>query len=341
MSRLILHIGTHKTATTSIQKYLNRNRDVLAERGIFYPSYDLIDHPVHYAHQAAVNAFSNQNDDMTRDQAIAFFAAVRARRADHDITILSAEPLYRHLDQAPAQPMPQDPEVYWARRRSYITQIAEQVGGAEVVVVFREQADYAHSLYQEHVKSTRYHHNMQVFRQRFWFHFDFLGQAKAWDAVFPGLRALSYAHLCRGAGVEENFAAALDLNLPEGLPTAGRQNEGMLPDLVVLKRLLHHTCHSRDDIRRRMDQLDHAIRQHPDLLGMLRARTLYRDAKGRRAFHSRFAAANAELTQTYITNVPEGEEAFPLRPLPNDIKWGEVMHPDLADFLTRRVLDAA
>ena len=37
MRRLVLHIGTHKTGTTSIQKALARNRDVLAARGVLYP----------------------------------------------------------------------------------------------------------------------------------------------------------------------------------------------------------------------------------------------------------------------------------------------------------------
>ena len=35
--RLILHAGTHKTGTTSIQKVLADNRDWLRERGLIYP----------------------------------------------------------------------------------------------------------------------------------------------------------------------------------------------------------------------------------------------------------------------------------------------------------------
>ena len=35
--RLILHAGTHKTGTTSIQKVLADNREWLRERGLIYP----------------------------------------------------------------------------------------------------------------------------------------------------------------------------------------------------------------------------------------------------------------------------------------------------------------
>lgn len=35
--RLVIHAGTHKTASTTLQVALHRNRSVLAERGVFYP----------------------------------------------------------------------------------------------------------------------------------------------------------------------------------------------------------------------------------------------------------------------------------------------------------------
>lgn len=37
MSRLVLHIGTHKTATTRIQKLFARNRPLLARHGVIFP----------------------------------------------------------------------------------------------------------------------------------------------------------------------------------------------------------------------------------------------------------------------------------------------------------------
>ena len=37
MSRLVIHIGTHKTATTRLQKLFRRNRDLLARHGVIFP----------------------------------------------------------------------------------------------------------------------------------------------------------------------------------------------------------------------------------------------------------------------------------------------------------------
>jgi len=37
MARLILHVGTHKTATTMVQDRLSTNRKLLAEHGVIYP----------------------------------------------------------------------------------------------------------------------------------------------------------------------------------------------------------------------------------------------------------------------------------------------------------------
>jgi glycosyltransferase involved in cell wall biosynthesis len=44
--RLYLHIGTHKTGSTSIQYFLDHNRDELKRRGLYYP----IEHTYGYAH---------------------------------------------------------------------------------------------------------------------------------------------------------------------------------------------------------------------------------------------------------------------------------------------------
>lgn len=339
MGRLILHIGTHKTGTTALQKFFDLNRAALAERGIFYPDYDIIGKTGHYSHIAMANAFAGHHGTLTPEDARAFFAAVRARRADHDVTILSAEPFYRHIDLDPAKKPPRDPAAYWPLRRAFIERLAEELAPADVVVVFREQADYAQSLYKEHVKATRYLHDMTRFRRDYWFHFDFLEQARAWEASFPGMTALDYAHLMAGEGIEANFAAAVGLSLPEDLPRAGRQNEGMLDDMVLLKRKLHHTSYPREAIETRLARIDEFIRTQTDFLTVLRRRSLYESAAQRRAFQAGFAEDNAVLAETFLRNVPEGAEPLPRpAPVPGKTVWGEGLHPRMIDFLTVRAV---
>src|SRR5918995_1398619 len=117
MGRLIVHIGTHKTATTTIQRHLARNRRALAARGIWYPSYDLIGKPRHYAHLGIVNAFSAQHAKLTR--------------AD-------AEPFYRHVTYLRPNEVPGDAETYWRQREQYVEHVRALFAGAspEIAVVF-------------------------------------------------------------------------------------------------------------------------------------------------------------------------------------------------------------
>jgi len=83
MSRLIVHIGTHKTATTSLQRHLARNLEALAARDIWYPDYGLIGRGSHYAPLGIVNALAGQHETFGIADAWAFFRAVTARVQDH------------------------------------------------------------------------------------------------------------------------------------------------------------------------------------------------------------------------------------------------------------------
>ena len=57
--KFILHVGTHKTGTTSIQKYCRKNEDVLKEESILYPNFDVIGKPKRYAHHEVAHALAD------------------------------------------------------------------------------------------------------------------------------------------------------------------------------------------------------------------------------------------------------------------------------------------
>ena len=250
MSRLIVHIGTHKTATTTLQRHMARNRDALAARGIWYPDYSNIGKGSHYAHLGIVNALSEQHDKFSVEDATRFFADVVARAPDHDVTILSAEPFYRHIAYPEGGGIPRDPDRYWRLRHDYIARVRELFGAAdpEIVVVFRRQVDYAPSLYQEHVKTTRYIRDFATWRREFWYHFDYLGQARAWAEAFGGISPLRFEDLVGGGDPVARFGAHLGLDL-SGPEQVKQQNVSMHPDMVVLKRLLHGTKIDKDILR--------------------------------------------------------------------------------------------
>ncbi len=292
MGRLILHIGTHKTATTTIQNFLHHHRDTLAERGVFYPDYSLVRKKSHYAHLGMVNALSGRHRNYGPELAERFFAKVRERIADYDTTIISAEPFYRHVDNAPGDDPYYAPKDYWPLRNAYIERIREIFGDAEVVVVFRRQADYAQSLYQEHVKVTRYRGNFSLFLKDFWFHFVFGQQVAAWNRVFPTTRAMSFDKLIASGDVVGEFCRLLNLPV-SGLDALPRANEGMATDLVVLKRMLHRTSTDKDTLRAQMEALSDKL--PAAVHDLSKSRSFFASGAAMKAFQAEFADENEKL----------------------------------------------
>lgn len=324
MSRLILHIGTHKTATTTLQRHLARNRKALAARGIWYPDYNLVDKGKHYAHLGMVNAFSGKHDKFTVEDARRFFGEIAARVRDHDATIISGEPFYRHIVYGKTRQL-QDPDVYWPLREAYISQVREAFGEvpAEVAVVFRRQVDYAPSLYQEQIKVTRYLQDFTTFRQEFWYHFDYLGQARAWAKAFGTLRPMRFEDLVADGDPVAPFGALLGLDL-SGPETVPQQNMSLHPDAVVLKRMLHSTKIDKDVLRADIKEiLEGPLRQKAQ---KFRNRSLFADADDMRTFHQRFRRDNEYLGREFFPGLANGAPLFS-DTLDTDKRFGDTLHP--------------
>ncbi|WP_018302590.1 hypothetical protein [Wenxinia marina] len=335
MSRLVLHIGTHKTATTSIQRFLRRNAETLAGRGVWYPGYDLVGAPNHYAHLEIANALSGRSAS-DPDQARAFLAAVRAGMADHDVTILSAESFYRHVVLPRNGKMPEGVEAYWDARRCYIAQVHDLIGPAEITVVFRRQDDYAQSLYQEHVKVTRIRRGFKTFLKDYWYHFAFLDQVRAWEEVFGPVRVLGFERLRETGDVIGSFCAALGI-AADDLPRPAVQNESLPLDLVVMKRLLHGFVpdpedEDEDPLRRHV--LEIARRFGPEDRAALLRRSLFESAARQAEFLDGFMADNRVLGGL-AANCPPDAPLFPPDDGPGGILYGDKLQPPFLDALGR------
>ncbi|MEL6550909.1 MAG: hypothetical protein AAFQ54_11765 [Pseudomonadota bacterium] len=329
MSRLVIHIGTHKTATTSIQRFLKNNQGVLAERGVYYPDYSLIGKTPHYAHLGMVNALSGQHRVYTSREAEKFFGKVVERSKDFDTTIISGEPFYRHVGEGSYDRVPTNRDEYWESRRAYVARLRQLFGAAEIVVVFRRQADYAQSLYQEHVKVTRYKKNFLKFLEEFWYHFAFNAQATLWDEYFPGLRALEFDRLTRGGDAVREFCRLLALPI-SGLSAAETYNESLPPDLVVIKRVLHRTRASKDDLR---DQMQRMLKALPETsFARISPRSFFASNADQLEFQKSFDFDNEELKRFMHADDDSNAPFFS-----SDFKkvkfYGDRLHPDILGSL--------
>lgn len=326
MGRLFLHIGTHKTATTSIQHYLFENRAELRRRGILYPDYELIGRRPHYAHLGIVNALSGQHDSLSPADARRFFAEVRHQARDFEVTIISAEPLYRHVAGDEPAPAIRDAAAYWAARHTYIRLLRDLLGDAEIVVVFRRQAEYAQSLYQEHIKVTGYQKNFKKFLSEFWFHFCYLQQLESWKRFFPKMRLTTFEELVAGGAPAESFARWLELPVAD-LPPARRINTSWPTDAVILKRLTNGSSGSRKMLQRQIDRLLAGL--DPAQLAPFKHRSFFADAAAMRAFQAQFDADNARLKHRFKLTKMRCSSIFPAA-MPDALNYGDKLN---ADFL--------
>lgn len=329
MPQIILHIGTHKTATTSIQQFLRHHDATLAERGVFYPNYTLIGKGSHYAHLGMVNALSGRHKSYSTDTARKFFAKVRERAADFDTTIISAEPFYRHVDNKPGDSPYYTQEEYWPLRQAYIDKVQDIFGDAQVVVVFRRQMDYAQSLYQEHVKVTSYRRDFRKFLSEFWFHFAFAEQAEAWASHFASLQVLNFEKLQQTGDAVGEFCRLLSLPI-EGLERLPRSNEGMPVDLVTMKRTLHRVSEDRDALRAKLERLANLL---PDELEpFFKTRSFFTAAREARTFQKSFTAANERLRPFLVQPHDADRPIFSVIP-PRDQVYGDRIMPQVLDAL--------
>lgn len=338
MGRLIIHIGTHKTATTSIQRGLSRNRQVLLERGVLYPDYDLIGAKGHYAHIGIANAFSKAHPDMSREQAIRFFAEVSRRARDYDVTILSAEAFFRHIDltkDGNPRKIPGQPEPYWKARQAYINDLRHHFDhdNIEIVMAVRRQIDYGMSLYQEHVKTSRYNADFATFRAKHWQRFDYLRQARAWREGFGILRLLRFEDFVQSEDVLKSFGTLIDVDL-SGLTAAPRENASLPPDLVVLKRMMADSSASTNGLRDMVDKISRGSLKA--ILKDMPKRSLYQDLEDMQAFHRSFSDANELLKREFLPLLSSHEPLFS-DTLASDYLFGDTLHPEFLLQLSRHL----
>ena len=101
MRRLILHIGTHKTGTSSIQSWLKSRRMVLKEHGFWYGATDRPPHPELPKHSSLYRALATDHLDFDVEKRMIL---EDFDRSGCDTLILSeeglSEPYFRRLERA-------------------------------------------------------------------------------------------------------------------------------------------------------------------------------------------------------------------------------------------------
>ncbi len=244
---LILHAGTPKTGTTSLQVYLDREREALLRRGIFYPVTDESAEPTKPKHQWIVNALMASDNSN-------FFKKIRQMLAQAgsgpDTMILSTEGLFNHWwDFSPAG-------------REALASLAKEMA-AQMWVWFREPVSFIRSNYVQMLRNPRMwvecygrDISLEQILDDPWFaqHLDYIGFVKQAESVLGRGAVVPFAY--RGDTIEA-FLRALGLTRmpPGGLaeyPTSGELG-------VKLLRILNRyelTVAQKKAAAARIDELD-------------------------------------------------------------------------------------
>jgi len=245
--RIILHIGTHKTGTTAIQKFCAVHRTRLREAGLWYPDYDLIGAEGHYAHHHLAHAIAGLATSRGgATDAKRYFTGLRRQAGADETVLISAEPFCRHVYPPVELSENEYPpglrnETFQARRRAYIARVREAVGGddCEVVVVLRRQDRCAESMFKERIKGTGYAGTFNAFREAFSHRFRYFDQVSAWAAFFSKLHVLVYEDLAAQGDLVAGFFGALGVRVPADLAPALQTNISLNNDLIEYKRRLN------------------------------------------------------------------------------------------------------
>ena len=202
----IVHVGTHKTGTTSVQSVLAAQRAELAAAGTLYPALD----DASRDHNALAHRLATCADDelpALREQLAGGANGLGVRQGGGATLLLSAEELSTRI--CGSNPwVGFDDGAYWEHRRQYLARLRGLLPAAarvEVFVCFRDHESYAHALYATKVLSGKVDWSFAEFVRRCAPIFDYGRQAEVLAEVLGPVHVQSFETL-RGDLANRSFA---------------------------------------------------------------------------------------------------------------------------------------
>lgn len=237
--RLVLHIGTHKTATTSIQHFCALNHSALRKCGYHFPRTGL---SAYVANSLAAGLVHGREAEVA---ATLRKARSDAKKADCHTIVLSAESFYAmtafFID---FKGWPRDD--YWISEQRLIKKMRDCCEGLEVRILayLRPQDEFAFSLYNQVVKNAvgvdySYDEFISVARPAF----DYEGHFALWEKVFGSdhVRLRNFV-TCRDEVIQDFCETALKGNcLDKAAKSEIFSNRRLTRDVLEMKRIFNRT----------------------------------------------------------------------------------------------------
>jgi hypothetical protein len=230
MKKYVLHIGTEKTATTSLQAFFGRNQDYLQQAGIWYPSAEQLDYCHRGAHfPLAASLVPECPDFITRSKHFEPHALFRRLSADfeardEETVLLSAE----HFSSRCSRP----------ERVSLLGEILAD-RDVQVIVYVRPQHELLLSAYSTFLKSGGKKTIEHVAREQ-WLrpgaiYFNYFRMVKRWWDIFGRDRVtvrVFQPERLEGGDVYQDFLSILGVSWSDSLGIPERQNPPISKELA-------------------------------------------------------------------------------------------------------------
>lgn len=311
---LYLHIGTHKTATTTLQHFFSRNRGVLRKAGLFYPQQDIVGAPKHYAHHRVAHAIAGRDDKMDFDGAATFLAKAMELAGDDDRVLISAEPFFRHMiHRKGARKATQEQSLM-----RYAKRVRAACGTADVriVVMLRRQDLFIESMYGEHVLSTGYVRGIGPFMEERHWMLDYRRRLAVWAEIFgaDNIMVRTFERESMDGPIERYFLNWLGIEWQSGFDTAGDHNMALNRTFVEFKRQMNFTDQPNSHNTKLREWLTLAA-DLPFAADLPARGKYYLNPKERYALMDTHAEGNREIARQYF----DRDELFE-RPVEQDAK---------------------
>ncbi|WP_170606525.1 hypothetical protein [Ruegeria arenilitoris] len=238
----ILHVGLHKTGTTTLQKTLKQSRKALAKAGFHYPSLRAIGEKDMAGHHALGRLLAE--DCEAHGPRLQKFVAEQVRMMGAEDTLfLSTESFFRYTIR--------DHEGldHLGARRRYVEEMVRTFGeDCEILLTVRRPDSFAMSIYQESIKKTNQTRTIQEYIDKA----QILNVGANIDIFaehFAKVRILVFEELIRDErGLAAAVLSGIEVDPYDNLTVSkGALNVSLHPYLVEYKRLMNHAKPDRDE----------------------------------------------------------------------------------------------
>ncbi len=236
--KLIIHVGTPKTGTTSIQSYLDKKQGKLRRKGILYPhNHQRVDNPNAPKHQwFEKNLVSTHLDNFLENMA----NMISQVKQDTHTIVLSSEGIYNYWWDFPDE------------SKAILSQLAKRFD-IEIWAWFREPLDFIEAYYKQCIRNPQVENNPCYGKDLSfsdmldidWFsqHLDYQGFINECQTVFGKNKVSAFKY---EGDVLEQFIHKLGLPTNYDRPFP-RQNKSLnLATVALLKVLNHYDVKARD-----------------------------------------------------------------------------------------------